>query len=283
MSADVQRSRQAELVPAGMRSARRRAFAVAVLVAAAVLAGPLGAAADPPTPTRAYPVPYTELTVRYHELQVKQGGQRVHVMIPMAAGTDQFGDTVSYRWDTHVSGGPRCQPGALPDLSEVTAGTVIDAPLPMPPGGWCRGLYGVTLNAIVTLNCGADPPPGCRSGRRITDRVADAPFEVAPSTTVCHRRGDVERCWNAPTLRDPGGWYITAPLDDLLGPEGATEDADHFFERAFHDHPVFQRHWETDDDTFYGWATRRRQAARMAAIVDRVLRAGPYHDERLKA
>jgi hypothetical protein len=36
----------------------------------------------------------------------------------------------------------------------------------------------------------------------------------------------------------------------------------------------------TDDDSFSGWATRRSQAARMAAIVDRVLRAGPYHGKR---
>jgi len=77
----------------------------------AVLAGPAVAAADPPPPTRAYPVPYTKITLRYDEPRVKQGGQRVHVVIPLAAGTDQFGDTVSYRWDTHVSGGRAASPG----------------------------------------------------------------------------------------------------------------------------------------------------------------------------
>jgi hypothetical protein len=172
---------------------RSRQAKLGCLVAAAVLAGPAGAAADAPPPTRAYPVPSTELTLRFDKLRVKQGGQRVHVVIPATPGRDQFGDTVSYRWDTHVSGGPRCQPGALPDLSAVTAGTVIDAPLPMPPGGWCRGLYRVTLNAIVTLDCGSDPPPGCRTGRRIADQLAGASFDVEGSTTVCHRRHEVER------------------------------------------------------------------------------------------
>jgi hypothetical protein len=138
----------------------------------------------------------------------------------------------------------------------------------------------VALNAIVTFTCGSDPPPGCRPGRRITEVVADAPFDVPSSPPVCHRLRQVQRCWTAPTLRERGGWYLTAPLDDLLGPDGATIDADPFFVRAFRGHPVFQRHWETDDDSFYGWATRRSQAARMAAIVDRVLRAGPYHGKR---
>ena len=250
---------------------------VAAAVAAAVaLAAPVAAAAEPPS--REFPVRQTELTLTYAKVRLKQGGQRVHVTIPVAAGVDRFGDPLSYRWDTHVRGGPRCQPGALPDLTGVAAGTVIDAPLPMPPGGWCRGLYGVALLAIVTVNCGSDPPPGCRPGQRITEQVAAAPFDAGrPRRPVCHPLGQVDRCWYAPSLQDRGGWTVTAPLDDLLGPDGATMDADPYFWRAFRGHPVFQRHWETDDDTFYGWATRRSQALRMARIVERLLHTGPYH------
>jgi hypothetical protein len=86
----MRRSRQVELVPPGGSRGRRRALGVAVLVAAAVLAGPAGAAADPPA--REYPVPYTELTLRYDELRVKQGGQRVHAAVERDDGVQ--GDAV---------------------------------------------------------------------------------------------------------------------------------------------------------------------------------------------
>jgi hypothetical protein len=252
---------------------------VAALFVALAVATP--ATADAPAPTREHPVPQTKLRLRFGHMRVKQGGQRVHVTIHVSAGTNQYGDTLTYRWDTHVSGGGRCQPGALPDLTGVTAGTVIDAPLPMPPGGWCRGSYGVTLNAVVVVNCDNDPPPNCSFNPHLRDEVADESFDVVPPPkSVCHRLGEVRRCWSAPSVRDPGGWDLTAPLDDLLGPDGATFDADLYFERAFALHPIFQRHWETDDDTFYGWATQRSQAARMAVIVDRVLRSGRFYGKR---
>jgi hypothetical protein len=267
-----------ERVACGYEPGMQRAVVAAVFTTLA-LGAP--ATADTAPPTREHPVPATTLTLRFHKLRVKQGGQRVHVTIPVSAGTNQFGDTLTYQWDTHVSGGARCQPGALPDLTGVAAGTVIDAPLPMPPGGWCHGSYGVTLNAVVVVNCDNDPPPNCRFNPQFGDQVADESFDVVPPPkSVCHRLREVRRCWSAPSVRDPGGWDLTAPLDDLLGPDGATSDADPYFERAFAHHPIFQRDWETDDDTFYGWATRRSQAARMAVIVDRVLRSGRYYGKR---
>jgi hypothetical protein len=234
---------------------------IAALLAAVALAGP----ADQ---DRYRPVPPATLTLAHAKLGLKQGGQRVHVTIPMSPGVDAYGDTVTYRWDTSGSGGRRCRPGALPGLAAVSAGTVIDAPLPMPPGGWCRGDYGVTLQAVIARE----------DGQKTTESVASAGFQAGrPARTVCHRRGEVDRCWTAPSRRDKGGWLVTAPLDDLLGPDGATMDADPYFDRAFRGHPVLQDNWETDDDTFYGFPPARAQAARMAAIVDRVLRAGPFH------
>src|ERR1700750_2302093 len=98
------------------------------MVVAAVLATLAGTSTSPPD--REHPVPATKLTLRFDRLRVKQGGQRVRVTIPVSAGTNQFGDTLTCRWDTHVGGGARCQPGALPDLTGIAAGTVIDAPLP---------------------------------------------------------------------------------------------------------------------------------------------------------
>jgi hypothetical protein len=50
--------------------------------------------------------------------------------------------------------------------------------------------------------------------------------------------------------------------------------------RAFRGHPVMQRHWETDDNLFYGYPDNRAEATRMSRIVDRVLRAGRYHHAR---
>jgi hypothetical protein len=69
---------------------------------------------------------------------------------------------------------------------------------------------------------------------------------------------------------------VTAPLDALIGPDGGTEDADPYFDRAFRRDRAIRDLWEADDDTFYGWPRNRAEALRMTAIVDRVLRAGPY-------
>jgi hypothetical protein len=125
-----------------------------------------------------------------------------------------------------------------------------------------------------------EPPPDC-SARPFSEQVGDAVFDVGPPRrSVCHRLGEVRRCWSGASLREPAAWDITAPLDDLLGPDGATTDADPFFRRAFRGHPAMQDHWETDDDTFYAWPGSRAEAVRMAAIVDRVLRAGPFHRKR---
>jgi hypothetical protein len=91
----------------------------------------------------------------------------------------------------------------------------------------------------------------------------------------CHTRGDVERCWISPTYREPASRIVIAPLDDLFGPDGGTAEADPYFERAFRRHPLMRRHWETDDDTLSAWPRSRKEAVRMTAIVDEVLRAGP--------
>ena len=247
---------------------------VAALMATAALAG------SGQAPDRQYPVAPTTLTLAHKRMAVTQGGQRVHVTIPATPGVNEFGDTLAYRWNTHVDGGPRCQPGALPDLSAVTAGTVIDAPLPMPAKGWCRGYYSVRLVTDVTVNCDNGPPPYCGEDETLAT-IASAEFEVTPlPRTICHRRGKVEHCWTAPSYRNPASWSVTAPLDDLLGPDGATSDADPAFNRAFRHHPVMQRHWETDDNEFYGYPTSRAEAVRMSKIIDRVLRAGRYHHTR---
>jgi hypothetical protein len=129
----------------------------------------------------------------------------------------------------------------LPDLSSVTAGTVIDAALPAPAKGWCRGSYGVRLQADVIVNCENDPPPYCRSGESSPQTVARAEFPVGSEPRrICHHRGEVERCWRAATYRRPATWTVTAPLDDLLGPDGATSDADPYFLRAFRGDPALQ-------------------------------------------
>jgi hypothetical protein len=256
-----------------------RGVLFAALLATAALSVPAdveGAPAD-----RYNPIPPTTLTLAHKRMAPAQGGQRVHVTIPVAPGTNALGDNITYRWDAHVDGGPRCQPGALPDLSSVAAGAVIDAALPAPAKGWCRGSYGVRLQALVTVNCANDPPPYCRSGESAPQTVARAEFRVGSDPRrICHHRGDVERCWLGPTYRRPATWSVTAPLNDLLGPDGATEDADRYFIQAFRGDPALQRHWETADDSFWGYPHSRAEAVRMAAIVDRVLRAGPYHGKR---
>jgi hypothetical protein len=249
---------------------------LAAVLGAAAIAAPSGD--PPPAPDRFNPVPPTTLTLTHARMKPAQGGQRVRVTIPASPGTNAFGDTVAYRWDTGVDGGARCQPGALPDLSDVSAGTVIDALLPRARKGWCRGSYGVKLEAVVTVNCQNDPPEECEYYRHDTQEVAYASFEVGSfPKSICHTRGEVERCWISPTYRDPPMWILEAPLDDLLGPDGGTSDADPYFERAFRRHPLMQNHWETDDDSFYGYPTSRAEAVRMTAIVDEVLRSGPYH------
>jgi hypothetical protein len=234
--------------------------------------------AQPPPTDRYTPVPPATLTLTRKHVKLNQGGQRIRVTIPAAPGVDAFGDRFSYRWDTRVSGGARCQPGPLPDLAEVTAGTVIDAPLPKPAKGWCRGPYGVALEAVVTLNCAVHPPSGCGRDEPPAETVGSVTFTAGPKPTeICHRHGEAKRCWIAATYREPGRWLVSALLDDLLGPDGATEDADPYFRRAFKHHPVMKRHWETDDNEFYGYPSSRREAIAMAKIVNRVLRAGPFH------
>jgi hypothetical protein len=237
------------------------------------------ALAPPAEVDRYNPVPPAKLTVAHERMSVTQGGQRVRVTIPMTPGVfNAYGDSLEYRWDTDVDGGPRCRPGALPDLGNVTAGTVIDAALPRPPKSWCRGGYGVELEAVIRFNCANDPPPTCGDPEPWTQRVAYAPFEVGPPRkTICRQRGKVDRCWYEPMYRDPARWIITAPLDDLLGPDGATSDADPYFERGFRgEKKALRDSWETDDNTIYAWASNRADATRMTVVIDRVLRAGPY-------
>ena len=234
----------------------------------------------PPAPVEAdryQPVPPAKLTLSYKRRRPVQGGQRVHVTIPMTPGTNAHGDVISYRWDTGVDGGPRCQPGALPDLSAVTAGTVIDAPLRRPPGGWCRGSYGVALEAVIKMNCGDDPY--CDPDEPYTQQVASASFEVGKRPrSVCRDVGEAERCRYEGTYREPASWGVYALLDDLLGPDGATSEADPYFERAFRHEPSIRDDWETDDNTFYGFPDNGAEATLMAKIVDRVLRSGPYYE-----
>jgi hypothetical protein len=249
---------------------------IAALLATAALAG---SGQSSPAHDRQYPVAPTTLTFAHKRMAVAQGGQRVHVTIPVTPGVNAFGGTLAYQWDTGVDGGRRCQPGALPDLGAVTAGTVIDAPLPMPAHGWCRGFYSVRLEAVIRINCDNDPPPYCRAAEPFDYAVARAEFQAGRlPTVICHHRGKVERCWTGPSYRDPeASWSVSAPLDDLLGPDGATSEADPYFYRAFHGHPVMQQHWETEDNEFYGFPATRAEAKRMSRIVDRVLRAGRYH------
>src|SRR3954468_8891755 len=118
------------------------------------------------------------MTVTHEHVKLNQGGQRIRVTIPPTPGTNRFGDSRSYRWETKVDGGARCQPGPLPDLTNVTAGTVIDAPLAKPAKGWCRGLYGATLQAVTALNGPIDPPAGCGEGEPPAQDVASATFEA---------------------------------------------------------------------------------------------------------
>jgi hypothetical protein len=234
--------------------------------------------AEPPPTDRYYPVPPTTMAVTHERVKLNQGGQRVKVTIPATPGTNEFGDSFVYRWQTGAGGGARCQPGPLPNLTNVTAGSVIDAPLPKPAKGWCRGLYGVTLEAVVTFNCAIDPPLDCGQGEPRTQDVARVTFRAGSDpTTICHRHGEAQRCWTAATYRDPASWSVSATLDDLLGPDGATSDADPYFERAFRKHPLMDRHWEIDDNEFYGFPTSRKEAIAMAKIVDRVLHSGPFH------
>jgi hypothetical protein len=235
--------------------------------------------AQPPPTDRMNPVAPTTMTVTHKRVKLNQGGQRIRVTIPATPGTNEFGDSFTYRWDAAVGGGARCQPGPLPDLTNVTAGTVIDAPLPKPAKGWCRGPYGVDLEAVVTFNCANDPPIECGAGGEPwTEHVARVTFTAGSDPKViCHRHGEAERCWTAATYRDPAHWSVSAQLDDLLGPDGATEDADPYFNRAFRNHPLMKEHYEIDDNEFFGYPSSRKEAIAMAKIVDRVLRSGPFY------
>jgi hypothetical protein len=250
-----------------------------MLVAAVLATVALGGSGpDSSVPDRYYPVLPTTLTLAHERMGLGQGGQRVHVTIPATPGVNAWGDTLAYEWDAPDGGKPRCRPGALPDVSAVTAGTVVDAPLAMPPSGWCRGWYSVSLRAAVTVNCSNDPPPDCTPNEPFLYTVAGATFRTGRAPrTICHHRGEVERCWTASRFQDPASWSVTAPLDDLLGRYGATSEADPYFDRAFRHHPVMRQHWELDDNLFYGWPHNRAEAVRMSKIVDRVLRAGRYH------
>ena len=130
--------------------------------------------------------------------------------------------------------------------------------------------------AVIKLNCGGDPY--CDPGRAVHAAGRSATFEVgAQPKTTCHRVGQVDRCRTAGTYREPASWSVSAELDDLLGPDGATSEADPYFERAFRHDPAIREDWELDDNTFYGYPDNRAEAIRMAAIVDRVLRSGRYH------
>jgi hypothetical protein len=254
----------------------------ATLLAVVALVAP--ASAHAAATDRYNPVAPSELILAHARMKPAQGGQRVRVTIPLSAGRDGYGDTIAYRWNTRVDGGPRCQPGELPSLGNVAAGTVIDAPLPQPAKGWCRGSYGVDLEARVTLasfDCEHDPFPGCDGRGTVVQRVASAAFQVGSDPRpICQDRGDARRCWNPPTYRSPASWIVTAPLSDLLGPDGATEDADAYFMRAFRRDAALRDRWETDDNTFYGWPRSRGEALRMTTIVDRVLRSGRYYHQR---
>jgi len=254
----------------------------ATLLAVATIAAP--ADAEAPATDRYNPVAPAKLTLAHARMTAAQGGQRIHVTIPSSSGRDSYGDTIAYRWNTRVDGGPRCQPGALPSVGNVTAGTVIDTPLPMPAKGWCRGDYSVELQALVTLvsfDCEHDPFPGCDRTGIVEQSVGRAGFQVGSEPRpICHQRGDARRCWYPPTYRSPARWIVTAPLNDLLGPHGATEDAEPYFMRAFRHDRALKDRWETDDNTFYGWPRNRGEALRMVKIVDRVLRTGPYHGQR---
>jgi hypothetical protein len=196
----------------------------ATLLAVVALVAPASAQAS--ATDRYNPVAPAELTLAHARMKPAQGGQRIRVTIPLSSGRDGYGDTIAYRWNTRVYGGPRCQPGELPSLGNVAAGTVIDAPLPMPAKGWCRGSYSVELEARVTLasfDCEHDPFPGCDGSGIVVQRVASAGFQVGSDPRpICHHRGEVRRCWYPPTYRSPASWIVTAPLSDLLGPDGAT-------------------------------------------------------------
>src|SRR4051812_23838225 len=236
------------------------------LMGTVLIAMALGTAGDPP-PERDAPIPAVPLTLAHRRMAPSQGGQRVRVTIPVTPGVDAFGDVVSYRWDTRVGGGARCQPGPLPDLKAVTAGTVIDASLPRPPKSWCRGTYTVALLAEVDCRCTEAP-----------ETVAESSFRVGSEPRrICHRVGEARRCWTEPSRMFAGGWLVTALLDDLLGPDGATTEADPYFDRAFAHPPLLARHWEIDDNFFYGYPTSRAEAILMTRIVDRTVRAGPYY------
>lgn len=96
---------------------------------------------------------------------------------------------------------------------------MIDAPLPKPAKGWCRGDYGVTLEAVIAFNCAIDPPLDCGKGEPLTEDVARVTFRAGwDPTVICHRHGEAERCWMAATYRDPAFWSVSAFPDDLLAP-----------------------------------------------------------------
>ena len=234
--------------------------------------------APPPPTDRLNPVAGTTMTITHERVNLNQGGQRIRVTIPATPGTNEFGDSFSYRWDVGTNGGARCEPGPLPDLTNATAGAVVDAPLPKPAKGWCRGLYGVTLSAVIVFNCAIDPPLDCGTSEPWNEGLARVTFTAGSDPTViCHRHGEAKRCWTAATYRHPASWNVSALLDDLLGPDGATDDADAYFERAFAKHPLIEEHWETDDNEFLGYPNSRKEAITMAKIVDRVLRSGRFH------
>jgi hypothetical protein len=139
----------------------------------------------------------------------------------------------------------------------------------------------VDLFAVVTLNCDNDPPDFCRDWNPFRQTVARATFDIGPAPkTICHQHGQVERCWFGPSYRSPAMWIVSALLDDLLGPDGATSEADPYFERAFRGHRDIREDWETDDNEFFGFPDNRSEAIRMSVIVDRVLRSGPFHGTR---
>ena len=233
--------------------------------------------AEPPPTDRVNPVPPATMTITHEHVKLNQGGQRIRVTIPATPVTNALGDSFTYRWKPDVTDA-RCGSGPLPDVANVVAGTVIDAPLAKPAKGWCRGDYGVTLQAVVTLNCAYDPPIGCGEDEPLTQEVARVTFRAGSNPSyICKRHGQAERCWTAATYREPAYWSVSAFLDDLLGPDGATSDADPYFERAFKKHPLMNRHWELDDNDFYGYPTSRKEAIAMAKIVDRVLRSGPFY------
>jgi hypothetical protein len=181
------------------------------------------------------PVPSVVMTVADHHITSTQGGQRVRLTVPADQGLDRFGDDVFYRWDVQ---GPddtaRCRPGALPDLAGVGKGTKIDAPLPRPTLGWCRGWYGVTLFAHIYTHCDATDAT-CEPRHLGQQVVGGDNFLVGSEVrSTCHHHGLVELCFEPATHGSAAEWSVTAPFEDV------SEDNDEIealVERAFRGHP----------------------------------------------